>query len=383
MLKSARESVKVKEEEQAETHDRRERKPEDSDKEQGKRREEKMAVTIKDVARAANTSITTVSRVINNQSYSISEETVNRVRQAIRELNYHPNARARDFARQSTRRILLLYDLHPNAAFESPHMFEILSGAENILTRKGYGLEIRSTDTTSVSALAEELISAQSVDGLLIHASVVSRPLSALLTKTRFPHVVLGKPDFESQMCWIDINNVLSGDIAANHLLDEGYRRIAYIGGRESDRISSHRLEGVRQALAAASCRVEEQFIWLGESTPQEGIRMTEGLLSQKERPDAIICANNNLAFGCVEAIRRMGLRIPKDVAVMTFDNYPYAGITQPPLTVVDIDVYDMGVQAGMVLLGMIGRPNQQVQTYTTTSNLIVRESTRRKKRRG
>lgn len=340
-----------------------------------------MAVTIRDVARAADTSITTVSRVINNQCYSISEETMERVNCAIRELNYHPNARARNFARQSTRNILLLYDLHPNAAFESPHMFEIMAGVENILSRKGYGLSVKGADTTSVTAMVEEIISAQSVDGLLIHASVVSRPLSALLTKTHFPHVVVGKPDFESQMCWIDTNNVLSGDMAANHLLDEGYRRIAYIGGRESDRISSHRLEGIRQALAAASRTMEEQFIWLGESTPQEGIRMAEGLLSQQEKPDAIICANNNLAFGCVEAVRKLGLRIPKDVAVMTFDNYPYAEITQPPLTVVDIDVYDMGVQAGTVLLNIIGKNNQQVQSYTTTSNLIVRASTKKRRR--
>lgn len=340
-----------------------------------------MAVTIKDVARAANTSITTVSRVLNNQCYSVSEATVQRVNQAVRELNYHPNARARSFARQSTRAILLLYDLHPNAAFESPHMFEMMSGVEKILSKKGYQLEVKSTDTTSVSALVEEIISAQSVDGLLIHTSVVSRPLSALLTRTRFPHVVLGKPDFDSQMCWIDINNVLSGDIAANHLLEEGYQRIAYIGGRESDRISNHRLEGVRQALAGTAYAMEEQFIWQGESTAQEGIRMTEGLLSQKEKPDAIICANNNLAFGCVEAVKRLGLRIPKDVAVMTFDNYPYAEMMMPPLTVVDIDVYDMGVQAGTVLLNMIGKKNQQVQTYTTTSNLIIRDSTRKKRR--
>ena len=341
-----------------------------------------MAVTIKDVARAANTSATTVSRVINNQCYSISQETIDRVHQAVRELNYHPNARARDFARQSTRTVLWLCSLRPNAAFENPHMFEILSGAESVLSGKGYRMLVRNADTTSVTAIVEEAYASQEVDGLLIHASAVSRPLSAMLTRTHFPHVVLGKPDFESQMCWIDINNVLSGDIAANHLLEEGYKKIAFIGGRESDRISSHRLDGVRQALAVSAHPLQEQFIWLGESTPQEGSRMAEGLFGMADRPDAVICANNSLALGCVEAVKRLGLRIPRDVGVMTFDNYPYANMMNPPLTVVDIDVYDMGVQAGRTLLQMIGKKNQQVQTYTTTSNLIVRASTRRERRK-
>ncbi len=340
-----------------------------------------MAVTIRDVAQAAGTSPTTVSRVINNQCYSISQETIDRVRRAVRELNYHPNARARSFARQSTRTVLWLCSFRQGAAFENPHMFEMLSGAESILARKGYRLMVENADTTSVNAIVEEAYASQEVDGLLIHASVVSRPLSAMLTRTHFPHVVLGKPDFESQMCWVDINNVLSGDIAAHHLLEEGYRKIAFIGGRESDRISSHRLEGVRQALAAAAHPLEEQFIWLGESTPQEGSRMTEGLFGMAVRPDAVICANNSLALGCVETLGKLGLRIPRDVGVMTFDNYPYANMMTPPLTVVDIDVYDMGIQAGRTLLQILSKKNQQVQTYTTTSNLIVRASTHRERK--
>lgn len=139
--------------------------------------------------------------------------------------------------------------------------------------------------------------------------------------------------------------------------------------------------EGVRQALAAAAHPLEEQFIWLGESTPQEGSRMTEGLFGMAVRPDAVICANNSLALGCVETLGKLGLRIPRDVGVMTFDNYPYANMMTPPLTVVDIDVYDMGIQAGRTLLQILSKKNQQVQTYTTTSNLIVRASTHRERK--
>ena len=247
-----------------------------------------MAVTIKDVAREAGTSVSTVSKVINGH-YSISEETAERVRAVMRELGYYPSASAQSFARGSTKTVVFLADLRPNTAFENPHLFEILSGVEEALRARGYGLQLRSADTTSACEAAEELINRRGCDGLAVHASVMSRPLAALLTRTRFPHIVLGLPNFESQVCWIDINNVFSGMTAAAHLVDEGYARIAFIGGSEHDMISAHRLEGVRQGLESAGRELPEGYIWLGESTRAEGRRMTLGLMSAKPAPDAVI----------------------------------------------------------------------------------------------
>ena len=330
-----------------------------------------MAVTIKDVAKAAGTSISTVSKVINGH-YSISEATAERVRAVMRELGYYPSASAQSFARGSTRAVVCLAELRPNTAFENPHLFEMISGLEEGLRARGYSLTLRSTDTTEACEIATELINRRGCDGLAVHASVMSRPLAALLTRTRFPHIVLGLPNFESQVCWIDINNVFSGMTAVAHLMDEGYRRIAFIGGSEHDMISAHRLEGVRQGLESAGRE-------LGESTRAEGRRMALGLMSARPAPDAIVCANNLLALGCVAALEELGARIPQDAAVMTFDDYPYSRFTTPELTVVDIDVRDMGAQAAKLLADGIRRPNFQTQTYATASNLIIRASTKRR----
>ena len=255
----------------------------------------------------------------------------------------------------------------------------MISGLEEGLRARGYSLTLRSTDTTEASELAAELINRRGCDALAVHASVMSRPLAALLTRTRFPHIVLGLPNFESQVCWIDINNVFSGVTAAAHLMDEGYRRIAFIGGSEHDMISAHRLEGVRQGLESAGRELPESYIWLGESTRAEGRRMTLGLMSARPAPDAIVCANNLVALGCVAALEELKLRIPQDAAVMTFDDYPYSRFTSPELTVVDIDVRDMGAQAAKLLADGIRRPNFQTQTYATASNLIIRASTKRR----
>lgn len=339
-----------------------------------------MGTTIKDVAKAAGTSISTVSKVINGH-YSISEETAARVRSVMKELNYYPSASAQSFAKGTTRTVTILADLSPNAAFRNPHMFEIIAGLEEALRAKGYRLHLRGVDATTAYEVAEELISRRSADGLAIHVSVMTHPLAGLLTKRHVPHIVLGMPNFESQVCWIDNNNVYSGTIAAAYLLSKGYRKIAFIGGEYYDLGSSLRLQGVKQELQGFGVPLEEQYIWLGNSTRGDGLRMADKLLDQKPLPDAIICANNSIAVGCVDALHRRNLKIPEDIGVITFDDYPLSRIIDPPLTVVDINVRDMGSQAGQFLADMIRHPNMQVQTYVTTSNIMERASTVRGKK--
>ena len=103
---------------------------------------------------------------------------------------------------------------------------------------------------------------------------------------------------------------------------------------------------------------------------------MTVGLLERRPLPDAIICANNYIALGCVEALHKMGMRVPADVGVMAFDDYPFSQIIEPQLTVVNINVRDLGIQAAKFLVDIIRRPNMQIQTYITTSNVLPRAST-------
>lgn len=340
-----------------------------------------MGVTIKDVAKAAGTSVSTVSKVINGH-YSISEETADRVRKVIKELNYYPSASAQSIAKGATKIVTILTNLNPNTAFQNPHMFEIVSGLEETIRSKGYRLHLCGVDVTNAYDVAEEIISRRSADALAIHVSVMTHPLAGLLTKLRFPHIVLGMPNFESQVCWIDNNNVYSGTIAASYLMSQGYRKIAFIGGQYYDIGSSLRLQGVKQELQNAGFTLEDQYIWLGDSTRADGFRMTTKLLDQKPLPDSIICANNYIAIGCVDALLKKGMRIPEDIGVIAFDDYPFSQIIEPHLTVVDINVRDMGNQAGKFLIEIIKHPNMQVQTYVTTSNIMERHSTIHAKRK-
>ncbi len=338
-----------------------------------------MGVTIKEVAEAAGVSISTVSKVMGGH-YSISEATAQRVRKVMRDLNYYPNASAQSFAKGATQNVIVLANLSPNTAFQNPHMFEILSGLEESLRAKGYRLQLRGVDETTAYEVAEEIISRRSADALAIHVSVITHPLAALLTRLQFPHIVLGAPSFESQVCWIDNNNVYSGSMGASFLVSAGYKRIAFVGGQYYDLGSSNRLQGVKQTLQDAGLPLENRYIWLGESTRFDGHRMTRQLMEEQELPDAIVCANNYIALGCVDAVKELGYRIPEDIGIIAFDDYPFSSMIEPPLTVVDINVRDLGLQAGKFLTQIIRHPNMQVQTYATTSNLIIRNSTVSKK---
>ena len=335
-----------------------------------------MAVTIKDVAKLAGTSTATVSKVLNG-SYSISQKTIDNVHRAMEELNYHPNMRARNFARQSTRQVLFLTMLGENAGFSNPHMFEIMSGLEWTLGNKGYLLCVKNITPEEAPEFVKEVFDSKMADGVVIHASVISRKLDELIKYKEIPHIVLGQPDFTSHFCWLDIDNKLAGEIAANYLLQCGYQSLSFIGGTEKDKISAHRLSGVLSVLKEYDVIVPRHHLQYGESDCESGFQMTQLLLQNQNLPDAIICANNYIAYGCVNALKENHIKIPEDMGVLTFDDYPFSQILEPKLTVVNIDVYDMGTQAGKLIINKMKKPNLQIQFYCTLPSITKRGSTK------
>jgi len=334
-----------------------------------------VAVTIRDVAREAGTTISTVSKAMNN-SHTISGEMTAHVKAVAQRLGYRPNARAQTFARRACREVAFLTRLPRDIAFTNPHMFEILAGAESALTAKGYALKLHGCNEDTVCTLAQDLIEGKLVDGLLLHVSVVTRELAVLLMRIEAPHIVIGKPNFSNSLCWIDNNNKLAGELAAGHLYDTGHRKIAFIGGQEEDKISQDRLEGVKTLWKEHRLTLYPAHILQGESTVESGAEMTRILMECQDKPSAIICANNALAFGCLRELQTLSLAVPTELSLMTFDDYPLAQLTAPALTTVSIDVYEMGVSAGKLLVSKIKKPEMQVQTFTTMPRLILREST-------
>ena len=337
-----------------------------------------MSATIRDVAHRAGVSPSTVSKAL-NESGAVSEETMKKIKQAAAQLGYRPNARARNFATKSTYQIAFLADFPFDAAFVNPHIFEIMRGVGHTLNKNGYQMTIRHITSKDATAFVDETWQQRMADGFVLHASVMSKKLSSIISREKIPHIVIGKPNFDNRLCWIDTDNGLSGEMAARHLAQMGYREIAFVGGRADDMTSWRRLQGVRQGLSENGIELLHDHVLQSQSTLADGLRAAKKLLKMKPRPDAVICANNPIALGLMQALMAKGVQIPGDMALIAFDSYPFSMFTEPQMTVVDVNMYEMGQEAGRLAFKKLKHPGTQIQTYITTPELILRGTTKDK----
>lgn len=335
-----------------------------------------MPITITDVAKEAGVSTSTVSKVLNNWT-TISPATATRVHQAIEKLNYIPNARAVSFARKSTKNIVFLTYLEQDSAYVNPHMFDIMCGVYNELSRHDYTMTLQdvSKDTIKGESVSR-LLSTKSCDGIIIHGSAINTTIADTIIRQNFPHIIIGHPGFESRLCWVDTNHALAGHLAAQHMIDRGYTSIAFIGGQKTDELSFQRQKGFLGTMYQYGYQVPDERIFYSNSTTEEGYLTTMKILSATNRPRGIVCENNTLAVGAMKAIEQSGLTLPKDIAFLTFDAYPYTQIINPKPTVIDINVYDMGVQAGNMMIRKLENPSLLVQSYTTIPVLLEGQTT-------
>jgi len=337
-----------------------------------------MGVTIKDVAREAGVSFSTVSKVIHD-SHEISEPTAIKVREVMKRMDFTPNVRAASFKRRSTRGIAFLYAMFEKGdAYINPHMYEFLNGVNSVLTRKGHTLTLAGVSYgEEADDTVKAVMSAGGYDGCIVHGSAFSRSVGSMLSLNRFPHIAIGKPDFESEVCWMDTNNVLAGSIAARHLLECGAQHIAFFGGSREDGISNSRLKGVEAALDEIGAAMRQSEIIYTDSTIEDSYSAAQKMFAQKDPPNGIICAGNTFAVGVMRAVQDAGLSLPEDVQLITFDDYPFSQAMNPPLTVVNIDFFDLGEHVASQLLKNIRNPALHVQSYITLPELIVRGTTK------
>ena len=336
-----------------------------------------MPTTIKDIAREANVSIATVSKVLNNKM-NVAAGTREKVLQTVKRLNYAPNASAANLARRSNQTIIYADSFHRGLPFENPHMFDIICGASHELSRKGYKLSLLNLDAASrsVSEILEETILSRSADGILINGQFVTPKIEQLVLQYDFPQICVGVPYFDSLLSWIDTNHALSSSIAVSHLLSRGHARIAFMGGQKKDHIFLDRLHGFQVAMERNGLPIPPEYVVYNAPDIDAIPRAAAQLLDLPVPPDSIICTNSLMAVGTIRAIQDRGLSFPQQIALVTFDDYPYTPMLSPRPTVIDIDLFSLGVHASNSLLKKIRNPAMLIQTYTALPKLIQRETT-------
>jgi DNA-binding LacI/PurR family transcriptional regulator len=338
--------------------------------------------SIKEVAKAAGVSTATVSRIINN-SPSISPETREKTLRVMRELNYVPNSMARGLSNQKAFTVALLVDIEDTKAFSNPFFYEVMHGIETIVYSKGLCLIIANQQTAMKNGnMLEWLIHGKRTQGVILPSSILTASMVKEMKKLRFPFVVIGEPYSASELIdWVDINNSQGGRQAVEHLLAQGYGRIAFLCGSRRETFNRNRIDGYTAALAENGREAPPEYVREGGGTKDDGERMMLELLSLPRRPDAVICSDNILSMGAMKAVRAAGLAIPGDFGLVSFDNYPIAELVEPRLTTVDIDVFEMGVQAANILFKLMENPVARQQQSLISTCIQARESTLRTKR--
>ena len=334
-----------------------------------------MSVSIKDVAKKAGVSISTVSKALNDKS-SVSSSTIERIKQTAEDMGYVPNSRARVFATKETKQIVFIADIPKDTAFYNPHIFEIIMGLQHSVSKSGYSLIVESVEKKEALEYISSLYKKNMADALVVHASIITKRLESLIVKSNLPHLIIGQPDYQSTLSWIDTDNTLSGAIAIRHLLKKDYYPVAFVGGKADDMISLHRFEGAERELKQNNLNFEDQYVLSSSSTIVSGMNAAKKILKMEKPPRSVLCANSVIAFGMMQELRNQNIKVPKDIAVMTFDRYPFSDFTEPRVTSVDMNMYEIGEEAGSILIKNLSHPNLRIQTFTSEPCIFEREST-------
>jgi LacI family transcriptional regulator len=331
--------------------------------------------TQKDVARRAGVSRSTVSYVLNDQTQlkiPISDDTRQRVMDAIAELGYEPDARAQSLRRGSTNIVGVIIPV-----IQNPFFWQILSGISDGLQEAGYSLHLahHPLDMQQEANTIRQL-KRQPVDGfiLLAAAKYLLPRLTDYLRKSDMPIVEItsSKAEFDHV-----VHTYASGTrTLMKHLLELGHREIGFIYGISVEVQGFDRLHVYREVLAEAGLPVNPEFeVHCGEEL-EDAYQAAYALLSRPDRPTALLVINDLLAIAVIRAAHDLGLSVPEDLSIASFDDIPISSYTLPRLTTVSGKAEESGRDAVRLLLKRFAEPDLPQQVTTTELQLIIREST-------
>ncbi len=326
--------------------------------------------TINDVAKKANVSVATVSRVINNSSHKVNAKTREKVLKVIEELDFHPNEVAKSLQKRKTNTIgVLIPDI------SNPYYAEIVRGIQDFAEELGVSVFLQNTDRDSRKVIRDVyLLREKNVEGIVFSGGIITDDILNALGSLREKSLVIGRQKVDMPSIRID-NRGLTLRIV-EYLVSSGYKKIGFLGGPETSITAEDRYQGYLEGIKKHNCLSCKEYALFGELTLESGYQKATRLLSHKELPTAIVTANDQIAFGAIKAIKDKGLKVPGDIAVTGFDNTPLTRYFEPTITTIHIPRYEMGRDAMKYLRVLIGGGVVKKVNYYECQ-LVVRDSTR------
>ena len=334
-----------------------------------------MSVTIKDVAKKAGVSPSTVSRVISKHP-RISKETIERVTRVMEELGYHPNSMAKGLVSKATHILGVILPRPAEELFQNYFFHEVLRGLLAQANRSDYDLLIASGSSESDELeTVKRLVRGRRVDGIILLTSKMKDPLIAFLNESRFPFVIIGRSQDFPDVPTVDNDNVQAAYDATRHLINQGHVRIGFVSGPRELTVSQDRLAGYRRAMQEAGLEVSEDWVVEGEFLQETGYRAMSMLMNLPERPTALVVIDDIVAFGVMHGLNELGYSVPQDMCLVGFNNISMSEHTSPPLTTVDIGAYQIGYMTAQTLIKVIAREPLHQNRIIIPHRLVVRGS--------
>lgn len=333
-------------------------------------------VTIKDIAKTLKISVSTVSRALRD-TYDVSKDTRGKVLALAAELKYKPNFNATGLAKRSTHNIGVVLPYITNYYFST-----VITGIQEVAYSKDFTVTLFLTNDSPERELAiTQNLPISSLDGLLVSVSSNSNSCDHFqeLMDDGLPIVFFDRVPGDIKTSKVIQENYNGAFEAVEHLIKNGYRRIAHIAGPKGLTLTQKRLQGYIDALEKHNIPVRKEWIIYSGFSEESGEKDTYELLKCRQKPDAIFAVNDRNAVGAMIALKNKNIIIGKEIGVIGFDNDPIASVITPTLTTIAVPAFDIGKISCELLLKHIKKSNFHSEEIILPGKLIVRESTSKK----
>lgn len=332
--------------------------------------------TIKDVAKKAGVSITTVSRALNGYS-DVNVKTRQRIIEAAKELNYTPNAVARTLVTKKSKTIGLIVSELSRSSAKDNFTFEVLCGINKSVGDMNYDMILFSTNPNKQKQKSyTQLCLERGVDGAILQGIRTDDPYLQEVVESKIPCVLIDIPLQEDHVGFVSTDNVYGAKKAVEHLLELGHRKIGMINGHEHAYVSKERLRGYQEALQQAGIERHPEWTLNGQFSEEEAEKAAYSLLKDYPEITALFCASDLMAFGAIKGAKRLGRKVPKDLSVIGYDDIILSSYHSPALTTIAQDKFMMGYEAARLLIEMLDDPERLGKKHVLETKLIIREST-------
>jgi DNA-binding LacI/PurR family transcriptional regulator len=336
-----------------------------------------MSATIRDVAKLAEVSVSTVSRVINNAS-NVNEKTRENVMNAITKLNFKPNRLAQSLGSGAFNAIGVVSTRSHQQAFNNPYFSLIIQAIGEVSEEKNYDIILNSS--TSEDKEIEKclsMIESKVVQGLILLSSRINDRLIEKLHQAKIPFVVVGRvidERLESEVFSVDTDNLNDCKEAVNYLIKLGHKRIGCIHAPLQYVVSKDRLDGYIDAHKEAGLPIDYSLVENGQYTLNDAYESALKILQNPNPPTAVFATDDIKAIGAYKAIRELNLKIPDDISLFGHNNYEYTAIMNPGLTTIEVPIQQLGMVSANVLFDLIEKKDPEHRTLLETK-FIMRQS--------